>query len=429
MPLLRQLARELRASIESPSRPLTDTALLEVLGPGARTDAGPYVSEKTAMQVVAVFRAVHLLGGTMAAMPLRAYRGDAREPINQPLLDYPGGRDPITGIPFPGSMTALVFWETVYAHLLLWGNAYLVKIRTVADPFNGPVVRMDHLRPDHVSPRLVKPTEQNPAGKVFVIIDPDNPEGREMIAPPRDVLHIPGLGFDGLMGISPIGAARQALGMALAAEEYGARLFGSGSLMAGILQTDADLTQEQAEALKLRWTAKLTGLAKAHEIAVLDRGAKWQPVGIPPQDSQFIDARKFQVVEIARLYGIPPHMLGDVERTTSWGTGIEQQGLAFIAYTLRPWLARVEQAVSNELLPRGMQARFQLEDLLRGDITARYAAYATGITNAVITVNEARAAEGLQPVPGGDKLLMQANLTPFSTAPPKPAPIPPATPG
>jgi HK97 family phage portal protein len=431
MPVLRRLAAELRASLESPTRPLTDTALLEVLGPGARTDAGPYVSEKTALRVIAVYRAVSLLAGTMAALPLKAYRGQQADAVDQPLLDYPGGRDPVTGIPFPGSPSAMVFWETTYAHLLLWGNAYLVKVRTTLDPTGGPVVRLEHLRPDRVAPKLIKPTAANPAGKVFAVVDEDsaNPaDERVMIATPRDVLHIPAVGFDGCMGVSPIGVARQGLGMALAAEEYGARLFGSGSLMSGILQTDAELTQPQAEALKERWTAKITGLAKAHEVAVLDSGAKWQPVAIPPQDSQFIESRKFQVVEIARLYGIPPHMLGDVERSTSWGAGIEQQGLAFIAYTLRPWLARVEQAVSNELLPRGTQARFVLEDLLRGDITARYAAYATGITNSVITVNEARAAEGLQPVPGGGRLLMQANLVPFSTAQPKPPPAPATTP-
>ncbi len=422
MPIVRRFLRELRASVESPSRPLTDVSLLEVLGPGARTDAGPYVTEETSVRVIAVYRALALLAGTLGSLSLRAYRGtDSPEAIPAPLLDYPGGRDPLTGIPTPGSMSAMRFWELAYSHLFTWGNAYLTKVPSVVR--DDLIVRLEHLQPARVQPKLVKPTVSNPAGKEFAVQDDS---GSVMTATPKDVLHVAGFGLHPVQGISPIGAARQALGLALAAEEYGARLFGSGSLMSGILQTDADLTQEQAQSLKDRWTAKLTGLARAHEIAVLDHGAKFQPVSMPPGDTQFIESRKFSVVEIARLYGIPPHLLGDVERSTSWGTGIEQQTLAFIAYTLRPPATRLEQAISNELLPRGQVCRTDFSELLRGDSAARFASYATGITNSILTVNEARKQEGLPAMPGGDRLLMMANLVPFSTKAKPAAPVPPA---
>jgi HK97 family phage portal protein len=229
------------------------------------------------------------------------------------------------------------------------------------------------------------------------------------IATPADVIHVRAWGNDLLQGISPVGAARQALGMAVAAEEYGARLFGSGTLMSGVLQTDQPLTSEDADALKARWNAKMQGLSHAHEISILDNGAKFVRLGLPPGDAQFIDSRKFQVIEIARLYGIPPHMLMDVERSTSWGAGIEEQGLGFNIYTLRQWLARVEQSLSNELLPRGINCRFDVAELLRGDIKGRLEAYQIGVENAIYTPNEARAFEGLQPLPDGDQLMFPMN--------------------
>jgi HK97 family phage portal protein len=222
--------------------------------------------------------------------------------------------------------------------------------------------------------------------------------------------------------------ARQALGLAVAAEEYGARLFGSGSLMAGVLQTDQRLDEDHAKALKARWRQKMAGLAHAHEIAVLDSGAKFQPVSFPPEDSQFIESRKFQVVEIARLYGIPPHMLGDVERSTSWGTGIAEQGIGFNVYTLRPWLARIEQTLSNELLPRGVNCRFDVSELLRGDAKSELEAHQVAVLSGQETPNEARAARGMPPLPGGDELLFPLNYGSLSNVanPPTPAALPAA---
>lgn len=424
----RAAVQELRTSPNNPNYPLTSTVLLDVLNVGGGTNAGVYVSEQSAHKVIAVYRAWALLAGTIGSLPLQAFVGEPpggeRWTGDQAsLLAYPGGRDPVTGIATPGSPSAMLFYETLVVHLLTWGNAYVVKVPSVV---GSRIVALDLLLPNHVQPNWARKTPDNPYGKVFAVYDSDT--GRTSIATPKDVIHIRAMGPSLLQGISPIGAARQALGLAVAAEEYGARLFGSGNLMAGILQTDQRLLPEAADRLKARWKAKVQGLANAHDVVVLDSGAKWQAIGIPPEDSQFIESRKFQVTEVARLYGIPPHMLGDVEKSTSWGTGIEQQGIGFNIYTLRPWLARVEQALSNELLPRGVNCRFNVSELLRGDMEAEVRAHSAAIQSGQETPNEARAARGLPTRPGGDALLFASNFGALSNVVNPPAPSAPPTP-
>ncbi len=395
-------------ALENPREPLTSASIASMFA-GPPLPSGVHVSEGSAHKVIAVYRAWSLLAGTIGSLPIDTFKGeppggDRWDGDGASLLRFPGGRDDVSGIATPGTTSAMVFFETLVVHLLSWGNAYVVKNRST---LGNRVAALDLLLPQNVAPRWGKRTAANPSGKEFAVVTGDG----VAIATPQDVIHIRAMGSSLLQGISPIGAARQALGLAVAAEEYGARLFGSGSLMAGILQTEQKLTQESAERLKLNWRQKTAGLANAHDVAVLDSGAKWQPVGIPPEDSQFIESRRFQVTEIARLYGIPPHMLGDVEKSTSWGTGIEQQGLGFNIYTLRPWLTRIEQALSNELLPRGVNCRFRVEELLRGDIQGRFSAYQTAIQNGFMTVNEARAREGFGPVEGGDKPMFPANFS------------------
>lgn len=403
----RAALQEIRANPEDPSYPLTSATLVELFA-GGKTSAGVYVSEASAHKVIAVYRAWALLAGTIGSLPLQTFTGEPpggeRWSGDQAfLLQYPGGRDAVSGLPTLGATPGPVFWETLGVHLLTWGNAYVVKIPNVV---GNRVVALDLLLPNKVQPRWARKTEANPAGKEFVVIDDD---GTYMVATPRDVIHIRAMGGSLLQGLSPIGAARQALGLAVAAEEYGAKLFGSGNLMAGILQTDQKLQEPDAERLKQRWKAKMHGLANAHDIAVLDSGAKWQQIGIPPEDSQFLQTREFAVTEVARLYGIPPHMLGQVEKSTSWGTGIEQQGLGFNIYTLRPWLSRIEATLSNELLPRGVNCRFNVTELLRGDIKTRYEAYQLGINSGFMSPADARDQEGLPFVAGSNELMFPLN--------------------
>ena len=417
-------------SLENPSYPLTSSALIDIFT-APNTHSGVIVNERTAQRVTAVYRAWSLIAGTIGSLPLQTFTGDP--PGGQPwigdqanLLRIPGGRDPVTGIAYPGTPTAMVFYETVVVHLLSWGNAYIVKIPVEVG--GTRVVALDLLAPDHVEPRWTRRSASNPSGKIFLVTDPLT--GEVMAATPNDVIHIRALGHDLLQGISPIGAARQALGLSVAAEEYGARLFGSGNLMAGILQTDQRLDDVQATRLKERWKAKLQGLATAHDVAVLDLGAKWQPIGIPPQDSQFIQSREFAVTEVARLYGIPPHLLAQVDRTTSWGSGIQEQGISFNIYTLRVWAARVEQTLSNELLPRGVNCRFNVSELLRGDMKQEIDAHQVAILSGQETPNEARAGRGLPPIDGGDVTYLPVNYAPMAkiaTAPDPAAPAPAST--
>ena len=423
MPLLRDARdtfRELRSSPENPNYPLTSATLVDLFA-AQPTDSGVRVDQSSAQRVVAVYRAWSLLAGTIGSLPLRAFTGEAPggerwDGDQAGLLAYPGGRDPVTGIAIPGGPPAMLFYETLVVHLLSWGNAYVVKIPNEA---GSRIVALELLRPNMVQPRWTRKTPRNAAGKEFVVTD----GATVSIATPEDVIHIRAMGQDLLQGISPIGSARQALGLAVAAEAYGAKLFGSGNLMAGILQTDQTLNEASAQRLRERWRQKLQGLSTAHDVAVLDSGAKWQPIGIPPEDSQFIQTREFAVTEIARLYGIPPHMLAQVEKSTSWGTGIEHQSIGFNIYTLRPWLTRIEQSLSNELLPRGVNCRFNVSELLRGDMQAEVEAHQKAVLSGQETPNEARAARGLPPADGGDGLFFPVNYSTLQAIanPPPPA--------
>jgi HK97 family phage portal protein len=420
---VRTALRETR-SLENPSYPLTSSALIDLFA-APNTYSGVRVDAKSAQRVIAVYRAWSLIACTIGSLPILSFSGDPPSGSlwngdQAYLLRYPGGRDPVSGIPYPGTPTALIFFETLVVHLMSWGNAYIVKIPSEVG--GNRVVALDLLAPDHVQPRWVRRTAANPAGKAFFVSDPIT--GELSVATPNDIIHIRALGHDLLQGISPIGAARQALGLAVAAEEYGARLFGSGNLMAGILQTDQRLDEAQARRLKERWKNKLQGLATAHDVAVLDLGAKWQPIGIPPQDSQFIQSREFAVTEVARLYGIPPHMMSQVDRTTSWGTGIQEQSVSFNTYTLRPWLARIETSLSNELLPRGVNCRFNVAELLRGDMKEEIAAHQAAVFSGQETPNEARVARGLPPVSGGDELFFPVNYATIDRIVNPPTPVP-----
>jgi HK97 family phage portal protein len=398
------------ATIESPRVPLSSPTILEFLGQGATTSAGVRVTEEGAAGLPAVWRAVNVIAGTCAGLPLHAYtrNGDGGAParVTSVLLDDPHP-----------DLTPFELWELVFTHLALWGNAYLLKLR-------DQLGTVKELWPVH--PSRVRAGRASDTSKVYVLDgDEDNP------LTDRQLLHVPGFGYDGVVGVSPIRAARNGLGLALATEDYGGRLFANGSLASGILQTEQRLTKEQADAAKARWREKSAGLANAHEAVVLDAGTKFIQLTIPPEDAQFLETRKFQVTEIARLFGIPPHMLMDVERSTSWGTGIEQQGIGFVVYSLRPWLIRVEQRVSKQLFPRPRYVRFAVEGLLRGDSQSRAEFYHAGLTDGWLNRNEVRALEDRARVEGGDVFWMPLNMAPIGAdgAPitPEPAPAAPAT--
>jgi len=384
------LGRVFAATLESPNVPLSASSIIETIG-GRNSSSGKVVTEKTSLGMPAVWRAVNLIAGTVASLPLHAYRS------------ADGGREMVTSgraaslleTPHP-DMTRFELWETVLAHMLLWGNAYLWIGRNQL----GQIVE---LWPIH--PSRVKAGRTSSMGRKLYKIDNGEQEHDD-----RTILHLPAFGYDGVCGVSPIRVAREGIGLALAAEEYGAKLFGSGSLATGILQTEQRLTPDQADTLQQRWKAKRSGLGTAHETIVLDRGATFTQLTIPPGDAQFIESRRFQISEVARMFGVPPHMLMDTEKSTSWGTGIEQQGIGFVIYTLRPWLTRTEQRISRLLKPEPVYAKFSVEGLLRGDSASRLTFYKGMWDIGALSTNEIRALEDRTPVDGGDSRYRPLNM-------------------
>jgi HK97 family phage portal protein len=236
---------------------------------------------------------------------------------------------------------------------------------------------------------------------------------------PSDVLHIPGLGFDGLVGYSPIAMAKNAIGMAIACEEYGAKFFANGAAPGGVLEHPGTIKDPQK--VKDSWNMAYQGSSNSHRVAVLEEGMKYQPIGISPEQAQFLETRKFQINEIARIFRVPPHMVGDLEKSSF--SNIEQQSLEFVKYTLDPWVIRWEQAISRVLLRPDEKklyfSKFNVDGLLRGDYVSRMNGYATARQNGWMSANDIRELENLDRIPdelGGDLYLINGNMTKLADA-------------
>jgi HK97 family phage portal protein len=390
---LSALRGESRASVENPTVPLTSSTLADMLiGPAG--DAGVTVTEKSAFGMPAVYRAVALLAGTIGSLPLHGY--EDKNDVRTRLTPKPS----LVESPHP-DMTSFEWLELSLVHNLGWGNTYYLKVRD-----GGGIVR--ELWPLH--PSRIRPGRASDGSKVYALDarnmgsgKPDGTVGIDEATALTDyeILHVPGMGYDGIAGLSPIACARQGIGVAMAAEKLGAKLFGSGNLMSGILKSDQKLTMAQADTVKAQWKAKHSGLGAAHDIAVLGSGVSFEQISFPPEDVQFLETRRFQIDEIARIYGIPPHMLFQTDRSTSWGSGIEQQTIGLVVFTLRPWLTRFEQRLSR-LLPAQQYVKFSVEGLLRGDSAQRATFYKSMWEMGVYSTNDIRRLEDQAPVDGGD---------------------------
>lgn len=408
--------RVFNASLESPLVPISSESVNQLIG-GGTTKSGVRVTEEKISGLSAVWRAVNLIAGSIAGLPLHVYRSDDQG-VKKIVLT--GSAANLISKPH-ADLTPFEFWETVIAHMLLWGNAYLEK---VLDPM-GRLIGFTIIHPSRVKVHRLKRTGM----KVF-LIDQDLDT---MVTEDR-ILHLPALGYDGICGASPVRLAREGFALALAAEEYGARLFGSGLLSTGVLQTEQRLTEDQATALGKRWEEKQGGLEKAHKTIVLDSGATFTKLSMPPDDAQFLESRGFQISEVARWFGTPPHMLMHTEKSTSWGSGIEQQSLGFVVFTLRSWLIRIEQRITPLLYPQPSYAKFAVEGLLRGDSAQRAAFYKTMWELGALSTNDILALEDRPPVEGGDARYRPLNMGELgsfdSSAAPDPAvpPDPPADP-
>ncbi len=370
------------------------------------TASGKTVNERTAMQTTAVYACVRILAEAVAGLPLHVYRyrpDGGKERVSQhPLYCI------LHDEPNP-EMTSFVFRETLMSHLLLWGNAYAQVVRNG----RGQVVALYPLLPHKM--------DVSRAGNGELLYtyyrDADEsglkPKGGYVTLRKDEVLHIPGLGFDGLIGYSPIAMAKNAIGMALATEEYGATFFANGANPGGVLEHPGVIKDIQR--VKDSWNSAYQGSGKAHRIAVLEEGMKFQAIGIPPEQAQFLETRKFQINEIARIFRIPPHMIGDLEKSSF--SNIEQQSLEFVKYTLNPWVVRWEQALRQSLLLPSEKPRYfvrlNVDGLLRGDYQSRMTGYAVGIQNGFFSPNDVRQLEDLNLIPdedGGNVYVLNGNM-------------------
>lgn len=375
------------------------------------TTSGKAVTERSAMQMTAVYSCVRILSEAVAGLPLHLYKytdsGGKAMALDHPLYHL------LHDEPNP-EMSSFVFRETLMTHLLLWGNAYAQIIR------NGKneIVALYPLMPNKMS------VDRDENGRLYYTYYRGSDEAIKnkdfaVTLQPSDVLHIPGLGFDGLVGYSPIAMAKNAIGMAIACEEYGAKFFANGASPGGVLEHPGTIKDPQR--VRESWQSTFGGSGNANKIAVLEEGMKYTPIGISPEQAQFLETRKFQINEIARIFRVPPHMVGDLEKSSF--SNIEQQSLEFVKYTLDPWVIRWEQSIQRSLLSRDEKAayfvKFNLEGLLRGDYQSRMNGYAIGRQNGWMSANDIRELENLDRIPaedGGDLYLINGNMLPLKNA-------------
>lgn len=373
--------------------------------------SGKNVNERSAMQMTAVYACVRVLSEAVAGLPLHLYRytdkGSKEKAIDQPLYFV------LHDEPNP-EMTSFAFRETLMTHLLLWGNAYAQIIRNG----KGEVVALYPLMPNRMT------VDRDEKGQLYYeyqtsIDEARTTKGGTVRLKPSDVLHVPGLGFDGLVGYSPIAMAKNAIGLAIAAEEYGSKFYANGAAPSGVLEHPGTL--KDPSKVRDSWNETFGGSGNAHKIAVLEEGMKYTPISINPSEAQFLETRKFQIDEIARIFRVPPHMIGDLERSTF--SNIEQQSLEFVKYTLEPWLVRWEQSMTRALISSGDKSKyfikFNVDGLLRGDYQSRMNGYATARQNGWMSANDIRELENLDRIPaeeGGDLYLINGNMTKLADA-------------
>lgn len=375
------------------------------------SSSGKAVNERTAMQMTAVYACVRILSESIAGLPLHLYKyredGGKEKAIEHSLYSI------LHDEPNP-EMSSFVFRETLMTHLLLWENAYAQIIRNG----HGEIIALYPLMPNKIS------VNRDSAGSLYYeytrqMEDAPSIKGTTVKLKPSDVLHIPGLGFDGLVGYSPIAMAKNAIGLAIATEEYGSKFFANGAAPSGVLEHPG--TIKDPARIRDSWNATFGGSGNANKIAVLEEGMKYTPISISPEQAQFLETRKFQIDEIARIFRVPPHMVGDLDKSSF--SNIEQQSLEFVKYTLDPWVTRWEQSIYRTLLSpnekKDFFVKFNVEGLLRGDYVSRMNGYATARQNGWMSANDIRELENMDRISaedGGDLYLINGNMLPLSSA-------------
>jgi len=388
--------REKTSGIANPAQWLVD-----MFNPNSTS--GVKVTEENAMNNSAVYAAVRVIAETIASLPLNVYREDGRtkeKAKNNYLYSILHNK--------PNKlMTSFTWRETMMAHLLLWGNHYSQLERDNSGRITG------------IYPLLPGRTQvKKYNGKLFYIYNPQN--GEQTTYSMGEILHIPGLGFNGLKGKSVIKMAREAVGLGLAAEEFGARFFSQGAQPGGIIEYPGRMSEDAYKRYKQEAQKNYSGLGNSHKIMVLEEGLSYTQTGIPPDDAQFLETRKFQIEEVARIFRVPPHMLADLERATF--SNIEQQSIDFIVNTIRPWLVRIEQTLNDKLISNKNNSnyiKFVVEGLLRGDAESRGNFYNTMFNIGAMSINDIREKEDMNPIDGGDQSFVPLNMIPLESDNPK----------
>lgn len=382
----------------------------EALRQLGRTSAGKVVNEHNAMQLTTVYACVRIIAEAIAGLPLHLYRytdSGKEKAVDHPyyylLHDEPNPE-----------MSSFTFRETLMTHLLLYGNAYAQKIFDN----RGRIAALYPLIPSQMA--VLRDT----AGRIvyqytYTPNDAKPGTSKTVNLSREEVLHIPGLGFNGLVGFSPIAMARNALGLAMATEEYGSKFFANGAQPSGVLEHPG--TIKDPERLRKNWQETFGGSENSNKTAVLEEGLKYHPISIPPDQAQFLESRKFQVTEICRIFRMPPHMVGDLEKSSF--NNIEQQSLEFVKYTLDSWVCRWEQGLQRGMLlaneKKQLFWKFNVDGLLRGDYVSRMNGYAVGRQNGWLNANDIRALEDMDMIPdelGGNLYLVNGNMLPLNKA-------------
>lgn len=366
----------------SASWSVSDPAIVELLGLGSGNLAGVAVGESSVLGLAGVYRAVSLIAGTIASLPMRTIETnkDGHTERARSFLDTPGG---------PTGPTPFEWKEQVLVHLLLHGNAYCAHLYGGAGQIVG-------LLPVH--PLAVTVDVEPDGSKLFTASLAD---GTRRVFTSQQLTHIPALSTDGVTGLSPIAVARNVFGTSLAGDRAAARMFANGAMVSGLVTPVDDMSEEEAKAIKASLRAKMQGTDNSGDIAVINRQLKFDKWSMSAEDAQFLQSRAFQVEEIARFYGVPPHLLMQTEKQTSWGTGVQEQNRGLARYTLEPWTTRIQERLSR-LLTGGKKCEFDYSAFVQPDPETEIGLLIEQVDAGLLTINEARKIRNLPPLPGGD---------------------------
>ena len=385
----------------SPNNPANP--IIPPLSSVGQTISGTSVNEETALRLSTVWACIRVISESVASLPLEIYKKNkdgtksiqTKHPLYNLLHSTPNNL-----------MTSFSFRDTIQTQLLLYGNAFVHIERNKAER----PISLNILDPKKIQIKIVH-------GELYYHVQQGG-GNQDKVYNQEEVLHLLGMSHNGLVGKSPIECARENLGLSMASLEYGAAFFGNGASLSGVLEHPNSLSKEASERLAYSWNQKFQGPQQAHKTAVLEEGMKYKELGIPPAQAQFLETRRFQTEEIARNFRCPPHMIGDLSRASF--SNIEQQSIDFVVHTLRPWLVRWEQELNRKLFKESEKGKFffkyTIEGLLRGDTKTRSDFYKDLFNIGVLSPNDIRQLENLNPVDGGDTYYVPLNLAPTTVS-------------